>query len=272
MQSTLYYGYYRAIDEASDKGEAERAHRDRLKIDHMTDPMGNRPFSQTLFVGLDAPDPTAPPEWNLVNASGDCTLQIGAYTGSAERKQAAIDAVRAARSQGIEAYYYHGPTSSLICVGHWPASAYHITEARPAKYQTDPDEKFIVPPVSGDAELNAGFERLAKQKGMTILKPKVEILDQSLKDAMSRFPRHAVNGMEMERVVNGNKTYEPSQLVPIPRVAGQPAPQTAMTTGTESQPQQQPIYDRNYRPPIPRQTPPRQPAPAGSGKLKSIGD
>jgi hypothetical protein len=269
-QSALYYGYYRAIDGTADKTEAERARRDRMKIDLMTDPMGNRPFAQALFVNLDAPDPTAPPEWNLVNAAGDCTLQIGAYTGSPDRKQAAIEAVRLARSQGIEAYYYHGSTSSVICVGHWPSSAYAITEARPAKFQTDPREKFIVPPMSGDAEVDAGFQRLAKEKGMTVLKPKVEILDESLRKAMIRFPRHAINGEDIKRVVNGREVYEPSQLVPIPRSEG-PAPQSAMTSGETPQQPSQP-YDPTYRPNLPRQTPPPQPNPTGTGRLRSFGE
>ncbi|HWP39666.1 MAG TPA: hypothetical protein VNL70_01985, partial [Tepidisphaeraceae bacterium] len=74
-QSLLYYGYYKAINDPEQPAETQRAQTDRRKIDLMTDPMGNRPFREALFVELAAPDPQAPPEWNLANAKGYWSLQ-----------------------------------------------------------------------------------------------------------------------------------------------------------------------------------------------------
>src|SRR5678809_1152922 len=69
-ESLLYYGYYRTIDEKVDLKEAQRAQLDRAKIALMVDPLGNKLFKNAVVVALNAPDPTAPPEWNLVNAPG----------------------------------------------------------------------------------------------------------------------------------------------------------------------------------------------------------
>src|SRR3972149_8287156 len=49
-QSLLYYGYYRSINDPKDSKETARAQADRQRIDQMADSMGNRPFSQALFV------------------------------------------------------------------------------------------------------------------------------------------------------------------------------------------------------------------------------
>src|SRR5262249_41018415 len=93
--STLFYGYYK---DPADAG----AHRDRAAIVALHDSFGNAVFRNVLLVPVDAPDPVAPPEWNLANLrKGEddtkhfWTIQIGAYQGSPQRKQAAVEAVKA---------------------------------------------------------------------------------------------------------------------------------------------------------------------------------
>jgi hypothetical protein len=264
-QSVLYYGYYRAIQDSKDKGESDRAQHDRLRIDQMTDPMGNRPFSQAMFVRLDAPDPDAPPEWNLANAKGYWTIEIAAYMNDPARKQTAVDAVRAARSQGVEAYYFHGPTASSVCIGSWPVEAVkrqatgeHGAESR------NPQQDIMVLPPGLDNEATARANALAKARNLELLQPKLEVVDASLQAAIKQYPTYAVNGMVQTQNVNGVMQQDASKLIAIPK-----SPQHAVTRGQAQS--QEPTYDPTYRPNIPRQTT-RQPATPGSGRLRSIGD
>src|SRR6185437_232877 len=78
-QSVIYYGYYRAIDDAKDRKEAERAQGDRKAIEKLTDAQGNKIIPGSMFVAISTPDPVAPPEWDLRNAKGDLTLEIAVY-------------------------------------------------------------------------------------------------------------------------------------------------------------------------------------------------
>src|SRR5687768_14551671 len=55
-ESTLYYGFYKAMDKAKPTRE---------KIDAMKDVAGTRPFRNAMIVELTAPDPDAPPQWDL---------------------------------------------------------------------------------------------------------------------------------------------------------------------------------------------------------------
>lgn len=266
-QSLLYYGYYRAINDPKDAKETERARLDRLKIDQMSDTMGNRPFRQALFVELDSPDPVAPPEWNLVNAPGDCTLRIGVYMGSPQRKEAAVEAVRAARAQGIEAYYYHGTSSSSVCIGHWPNSAYQLVGGEAKARTPDLSEKVMIAPMTNDPVYNQQLAELEKRGDVHVVQKRVEILDPSLKAAMLQYPHNTVNGMLTKRMVAGKEVYDPAQLVPIPRdktaSSAQPAPAASNQPGG---------YDPNYRPAIPRLAPTPTESGNSGGRLRSIGD
>lgn len=271
--SVLYYGYYKAILEEVDRGESRRAQFDRQKVDMITDEAGNRPFQRALFVELASPDPTANPKWNLVNAPGAYTLQIGVYRGTPERKQAAIDAVKAARDQGIEAYYYHGETASLVCVGNWPESAVKVPEdVKPAPH-SDPRQPLMVAPQSTDAGVNNQFESVAQQGNMQLVRPQVQILDPTLQAMLDRFPHNTVNGMEIRHMVNGQEQYESALVRRIPHESPTASAAPGLNSGSG-----QPAYDPSYRPDLPRQRDPapvvQQPAPQpqpGLGRLRSIG-
>ena len=187
--SMLYYGYYKNYTDP-------KAKVDRAKIDGMTDANGRRPFRHAIFTPLDAADPAGPPEWNLANAKGYFTLQIGVYKDSPERKQYAVDAVRAAREQGIEAYYYHSENMSLVCVGTWPREAIRLADedVRPG----DAGQlKLVLPPLPPDVQQapeirGEGGRKLHVEAGRN------EVVDPTLKAMMeNQFPNMAVNGATM---------------------------------------------------------------------------
>jgi hypothetical protein len=261
-ESILYYGFYRTITDANDPGEMQRAQNDRRKIDGMIDKMGDQPFRGALFVGLDAPDPDAPPQWNLVNAEGAYSLQIAVYKDNPQRKQAAVETVKAAREQGVEAYYYHGENASLVCIGAWPESAVRINDANSAAANTDPDQPLMVLPQMKDEQLSQAFEQSGEAANVKVVKPTVEILDPTLRAEMEKYPYNAVNGMYVKRMVNGVEQYDSSLLVPIPH--GKNVENVAHTAPSPDQlpqiPQQQPQM-------IP---PPPPPSSANEGTLRSI--
>jgi hypothetical protein len=63
---------------------------------------------------------TAPQNpWDLRRYPGMYTLQIGFYDGDYGKgfRAAAEEAVRVLRGDGQEAYYYHGPNRSMVCLG-----------------------------------------------------------------------------------------------------------------------------------------------------------
>ena len=259
-QSTLYYGFYKTFDDPKDP-DSQRAQRDRRTIDALTDRLGNRPFKFAFFVALDAPDPVAPPEWNLAVAPGDLSLQIAAYTGHPLRKQYAVEAVRAARAQGVDAYYYHGETTSSVCVGAWPESAVKRTEqvinARPG----DPDQPFVKTgiPLPEEAARN---QRDAQGRPLRVEQERFEIVDPTLATMMQRFPEHAVNGeVAMTATMDprtGQRVTRPARsfVVPIPRDEG------SLLSGetTTGLPADQPI-----------EPPPTTPTPQpGVGQLRGV--
>ena len=187
--SVLYYGYYKTYSEP-------RAKTDHAKIDGMADANGRRPFRHAIFTPLEAADPAGPPEWNLANAKGYWSLQIGAYKDSPDRKQYAVDAVRAAREQGIEAYYYHGENMSLVCVGTWPREAVRLADDNiRAGDQGQP--KLVLPPLPPDVK-NTPEIRGEGGRKLHVEAGRNEVVDPKLKDMMeNQFPTMAVNGATM---------------------------------------------------------------------------
>ncbi len=186
-QSQIYYGYYKSYTDA-------RAQADHQKVDSMTDAQGRRPFRIAVLVPLDAAD-VGPPEWNLVNAKGYWSLQIGAYKNSPERKQYAVDAVRAARQQGVEAYYYHGENMSVVCVGSWPREAVSVADSN-VRAGDGGELKLVLPPLPPDV-LQAPEIRQQDGKRLHVEAGRNEVVDKSLKEMMDRYPSNAINGATM---------------------------------------------------------------------------
>jgi hypothetical protein len=218
-QSTLYYGFYKTFDDKSQPDEVARAKADRQFVGTLRADNGDMPFSRCVFLPLASPDPDAPPEWDIRRAPGYWSLQIAAYKGSPDRKKYAVEAVREARAQGIEAYYYHGAAVSSVFIGSWPREA--VKEQDTSVAQTnDPSKTLMV----FNQPLPDGFptENLHTADGgdVQVVAPKVEILDPTLLTAMKNYPNNAVNGaLRMHKVQTDSGPQEvadPSFLVVIP--------------------------------------------------------
>jgi hypothetical protein len=137
-QSRVLYGKYRLeyvraeVDsESHAKGDvyikfSDQINRDLAYIRSLA--IGEQfPF----FSARRIPQPTedvGPPEWDLRNARGVYTLNVGVTYGTPtlhDYKKAAVEWVKALRDEGYEAYYYHSPDEprSSICVGTFGSDA-----------------------------------------------------------------------------------------------------------------------------------------------------
>jgi hypothetical protein len=265
-QTTLYYGYYRAIHDDKDPTESARAQADRKAISQLTNRSnGERLFSSVVFVTLEGADPAAPPEWNLANVDGDYSLQVGVYKDSPIRKERAVQAVREARALGYDAYYYHGPTSSSVCIGVWPASAFKQQNDFKAK---NPNGVLLAAP--GQLPLPEGELMTNDGKPIDVMQAKIDILDEKLRATLRAFPNHSINGEDAQAMKNPRtgqvhvKTRSPF-LVRIPRgqsVARPVAGNADVIPGPIASPAQAPTI----HPPV---APAQQPK---GGKLRSIED
>ncbi|HEY1686407.1 MAG TPA: hypothetical protein VGG19_16705 [Tepidisphaeraceae bacterium] len=211
-QSTLYYGYYRTINDPKDRKESERAQDDRQRLMSLVDSNGERPFLGCLFVELVPKDPPAPAEWNLANAKGHWSLQVAVYEDDPRRKQYAVDAVRDMRAHGIkDAYFFHGATASSVCIGAWPDEAVKVDQPE----NSDPNQPVLVTNqlgMAGDLYLKSTGQKVQQ------ITPHVEVLDPKLKAEMTEYPYEAINGDMEVRDGNGKlvKAATPSYLVEIP--------------------------------------------------------
>jgi hypothetical protein len=212
--SVLYYGYYKSYNDPRSKADRER-------IDQMADANGRRPFRLALITPLDAADPAGPPEWNLRNAKGYWSLQIAAYKDSPERKQYALDAVKAAREQGIEAYYYHGESMSLVCVGAWPREAVQTADEN-VRAGDGGQPKVVLPPLPPDAPATPEIRETSGRR-LHVEAGRNTVVDPTLKAAMDQFPDMATNGATMlttrrdPRTGQVNRVADMSFPVRIPR-------------------------------------------------------
>ena len=272
-QSLLYYGYYRTFNDPNDPKEAARAQADLKRVKALESD-GNRLFAGALFVDMEAPDPQAPPEWNLVNARGTWSLQIAAYKDSPLRKEAAVEAVREARKQGVEAYYYHGDTVSSVCVGAWPEGAIRYVSPTNDVHKSVIVNQPVIAEPSQRVEMQADqIRESARKANAEVVQGKVEVVDATLLQTMKQYPTHAVNGMQTVKSINGQTIPDPSLLIRIPAPAegksiltSAPPPSDGYQPGVRHR---QPLQ-RDVEPqPVTRkqQQPPPQP---GMGKLKSI--
>lgn len=217
-QSRLYYGFYRSInDTQNDAAETRRAQADRKKIDELVDGSGQRPFRACQFVQLNAPDPDAPPEWNLVNAPADkkWTLMVGAYKDSPDRKKFAVDAVRDARARGEEAYYYHGDNVSNVFIGAWPEEA--VNEVRldpdPAAAKNGSGDVLVLPP---GVKPEAGVRDRTGRRVRAVSQELVAV-DETLKQKIAQYPNMGVNGEFLVYKAHGKTRLEGSKVIRIPR-------------------------------------------------------
>jgi hypothetical protein len=286
-RSRLYYGYYRSIDDPGDAAESARAKNDRKAIDAIVDGAGERPFRSCQFVQLNSPDPESRPEWNLVNAPAGMTwtLLVGAYKDSADRKQAAVDAVREAREKyGLEAYYYHGETVSNVCIGAWPADA--VIEQRddpdPEASKNGTGDVLVLPP-----GMKAPAGAMHNGKRVRAVSQRMVVVNESLKAMQEKYPTCLVNGEEIiYKGRTGKNQREPSHVVPIPRPSESLFADTGgapgAAAGADKQPgslDQQSVFSKpgytdnkaaQQQQQQPSQPPQGQPAGTTSGRLRSL--
>ena len=99
----------------------DRSAQDALQAARSNDVGGSRPFAAAELVPVTMSQKDAPTEdpLDLRRFRGMYTLQIGYYDDAFGPgfREAAVQAARALRDDGHEAYFYHGPHRSLITVG-----------------------------------------------------------------------------------------------------------------------------------------------------------
>jgi len=132
--SALYYGrYLRRIDRLKDERNIpDELKRDIEQVKQLYDDQGRRLFLAARMVPEPLED-VGPEEWNLVNANGEYTLQVGVFFPTTEfhdLKKAAVELVRELRKRGYEAYYYHDKTRSIVTVGTFGPDAVTVHENR----------------------------------------------------------------------------------------------------------------------------------------------
>jgi hypothetical protein len=239
-ESILYYGYYTELG-------TPRAKADKRAVDRLEVVDGEKEFAAAQFVPLASPDPSAPPEWDLANTPPDMyfSLQIAAFLKTADRKERAVEAVRDARKQGIEAYYYHTDSMSTVFVGAWPRTAVRQQNAGGVAHNNNPNAPLIV---FGGPVADSAIPKLHDGEGnpIPVIAPKLIVDDPTLAKAIHDFPENAVNGYVMtQKDKNGADVPAPSFLVAIPHKdgagpangadAGEPAPaQIAPADGTDA--------------------------------------
>ncbi|HQY87660.1 MAG TPA: hypothetical protein PK402_03315 [Tepidisphaeraceae bacterium] len=225
-RSLIRYGYYKEINLANatdrdSKRDAERAAADIKRIQELRDATGRQMFGP-VPVPLDVPDPTSPPEWNLVNCPKAWTLQIAAYAGGPERKKVAVDMVREARAAGVEAYYFHGENVSSVCIGSWDESAVEVLGGDAEAKRDMIGDTLIVSliPLSDDTAPTKSYSKGGNIT--TVVQTTVRIKDESLKAMAKQYPQHYTNGeadgMQARDKATGRTVIrpKPSLLVRIP--------------------------------------------------------
>jgi len=217
--STLYYGYFKTFEDAAQPEEKLRAQQARQMVSQLRADNGDTPFANCTFALLNSADPPAPPEWNLKNAKGFWSVQVGVYRGSPSQKEAALEAVKQARAAGIEAYYNFGASSSIVCIGAWPMEAVKPQDASVAS-SDDPNKMVVVLPAPLPPEYKT-HDLMVNGKPAKVMVPRVEIQDPTMIAVLKQYPENALNGeVHMKRVETdkGIQIFpEPSFLVQIPR-------------------------------------------------------
>jgi hypothetical protein len=131
----LYYGRYRRLfDPRTGKDQMPaRLRADLTLLRELGDSSGRRFFLQALPVRMPQPD-VGNAAWDLSKVQASYSLQVAVFepTGDfMEYKQAAADYCAELRARGYEAYYHHGPASSVVTVGAFgPDAVRNVSDGR----------------------------------------------------------------------------------------------------------------------------------------------
>ncbi len=187
-RTVLYHGFYSTFEASVDRREAQRAQQHRERLESLVDARGAKIFPRTVFEPLERPDPPAPAEWDLRNASGHWTLLVATYTDPVRGKQAAVDSVRDARQQGLEAFYLFKDSQSHVCVGTWPIDAIRrqtsLAEEAERKERTGAVDPLNPPTiVVAVGKLHERWKNMRDQYGrpLELYETRVEIQDPTLR-------------------------------------------------------------------------------------------
>lgn len=126
-ESVITYGPYAVVTDAQGAFQMTPQLRNDLKFIRSLSVGDQSPFLQAVHERIPRPG-VGPSEWDLRNASGVYTLQVGLFYNTAgfkERKEAAVEWVRDLRSRGYEAFFYHDDTKGVsgVYVGNFDDSA-----------------------------------------------------------------------------------------------------------------------------------------------------
>jgi len=126
--STVYYGRYKKTA-SRETGELvfPPAYRRDIAIIRQIRVRGQLLFSLPTpeLIGGTAPTDEAISSWDVRNAPGPYTLQIGVFYNTPtfhQRKKAAEEYVRLLRAEGFHAYFYHEEGRSFVFVGDFDES------------------------------------------------------------------------------------------------------------------------------------------------------
>ncbi|MEK6676443.1 MAG: hypothetical protein AABZ47_12415 [Planctomycetota bacterium] len=139
--SQLCYGtYYRKADPKTGKRPISQAMQADLELlRQLGSDTGQRYFALAMFVRKPVSD-VGNSEWCLTNAPGKYSLQVAAFEPTdefGEYKQAAADYCEWLRKQNHQAYYHHGPSSSIVTVGSFDESAVIPSDRGLPRYRAD---------------------------------------------------------------------------------------------------------------------------------------
>lgn len=169
-----------------------------------TDPLTGReqivwPFRLAILAALPA-KPSTHPEWQLANAPGYWSLQVGVFYNTEtmqQRRYAAEEYCRLLRESGEQAWYDHGAVNSSVCIGSFPREAIQ------------------------------SFTRKDPLTGVSVVSAR--IVDEKMLELSKRFPYNTENGAIFYEITTGpdgkkKRDPHPSFAVQIPRPRGAAAP------------------------------------------------
>ncbi len=179
--SRLYYGVFRPTNRDEGTPRFSQADRDQVTGIRSLAIGEVFPFLEARFWPMPSAD-VGPPEWHVRRCPGPYTLEVAEFYDDSQfsgRKKAAVDVCRILREdKGYEAYYWHGPQRSVVCVGAFtPGKDFAITPQG-----TFPGQRM--------RELIEGDPKLLKYK--------------------------LINGHYVMHIVGGNKVREQTRPIRVP--------------------------------------------------------
>jgi hypothetical protein len=212
----------------------------------LTDKLGNPLVRGNVLVSYSAPDPEAPPEWNLANTPKTAywSIEIATFAGDPRRKEAAVEMVRQLRENGEQlAYYFHGPTASSVCIGAWPRDAVKEQgtgvdrhgNMRDDAHARNSDQPIVV--FGGDVlppNIAADVREPGTGKRMLVEGMRLEYQDPQMKQKAEEYPLHAVNYEVRGTAKDGKAIPNPSVLIVIPHDQSGTGEDDSLLTGGPS--------------------------------------